>query len=911
MSTRKDRPASASELLQLEARFHQALELPAEQRLAWVDEHLADDPKQARMLKSMLEHAEAEETGVSRAIGEFARESSAPLDRSGETIDRYRLISRIRYGGMAEVYRAARDDGQFDHEVAVKVVRSDRVRPELNDLFAAERALMARLKHPHIIQIFDGGTTPQGEAYFVMEMLDGLPLLSALTHHNVGSLALLGHLVNLCAAVGHLHGQLVVHRDIKPENVLLCRTPEGLTVKLIDFGIAARLNAGVGPGDAAAPSPTGEAWHSPGYAAPETRDGQPCSAVADIYSLGKLLLDCLNRVQPRYREELRAIGERASRDEAAERYSGAASVAEDLDRLRRREPISLFRHRRIYVIERAMQRHRWAVAAAIVVLVAGTAWLWRESTLRVQAEQATVRAEAERDRAAAIRDFLLAAFDSSNPSLNQGTEPRVSDLIVEQLDLLEDAGNLDPDAHFELLSTFGDLLLGLDRRDMADRAFAQAAGLKESQGRQGGLQWIRMTTQRGQLASRDGRFDDAGTLFEKAGLALNDLPESLDKARTASMLYSSWGASEYRRGQPEQAERLVRIGLETKGILRKANDPAGDEAGMRVTLGAIQSARGNLDVALQTFQTAYADHQAAGRSETFEHLALLGWLGITFDRLGRPTDAEPYLIEAVALAEKLFEQPNSRLSGSYANLGRLYLNLGRLAEAEPLLHKALEVSKATGDADTPNHASRLYSLGLLAAEAERTAEAIDWFEQALLIWENTLGGSHRLTLETRLHLAQAQAQSGRGSVSLAETETLLAAIDQDSMRVEALLLLARLAAEEGERPRAEAALEEVRVLIAAADPSSPATPNRMWLKGQARLALSQPDAAQSAFLSSAAGYLESGRAYHPGRGRAMLQAGLLSPPGSAERRELLEQARVILNAQLQLPARSLDLLDSL
>ena len=903
-------PDTANQLLQLEALFHQALELPPAQRAAWVDEQLADDSEQAHLLKSMLEHAEAEETGVSRAIGEFARESAAPRDRSGEKIDRYRLIARIRYGGMAEVYRAARDDGQFDQEVALKVVRSDRVRPQLNELFAAERTLMARLKHPHIIQIFDGGTTAQGEAYFVMELLDGLPLLSAIARHNVDSLAVLGHLSDLCAAVNHLHGQLIVHRDIKPENVLLCRTPQGLTVKLIDFGIAARLNAGIDPEDAATPSPSGEGWHSPGYAAPEARDGQPSGAAADIYSLGKLLLDCVALVQPRFREELRAIGNKASQEDSDQRYSGAASVAEDLERMLRREPISLFRHHRLHVLHRAMDRHRWAVAAALVVVLAGSAWLWRESNLRVEAEQATVRAEAERDRAEAMRDFLLGAFDSSNPSLNRGDEPRVSDLIVDQLDLLHDANDLDPDAHYELLSSFGDLLLSLDRRDMAERAFTQATGLMESQGRQDGLQWIRMMTQRGQLASRDARYDDAADFFQQAGAALERLPTSIDSARAASMLYSSWGASEHRRGQPDEAERLIRIGLEAKPILQAANDPAGDDAAMQVTLGAIQSARDNLHGALQTFQTAYEDHQAAGRSDTFEHLALLGWLGITLDRLNRSAASEPYLVEAVALAEKLFPQPNSRLSGSYANLGRMYLNQGRLAEAAPLLHKSLEVSLAAGDADTPNHASRLYSLGLLAFEAERNDDAINLLEQALALWQSTLGASHRRILETRLNLAFARVEAGTDTL-LFEVETLLADIEQAPFRIEALLLTARLAAETGERHRAEAALTEARELMAAADSSSPVTPNRLWLEGRARLALAQREEARSAFLAAAIGYQESGREHHPGRGRASLQAALLYPAGSTERQEIGQQARAILSSQLPHTARSLILLESL
>lgn len=904
-------PSAADSLATLEALFHRAMALPPAQRVDWAGQQLAGKPKQARLLKRMLAHAEAEATGVAGVVGQFARDSAAPRDRTGETIGRYRLIERIRHGGMAEVYRAARDDGEFEHEVALKVVRSDRVRPELNALFAAERALMARLKHPHVIQIFDGGTTAQGEAWFVMELLDGLPLLGAFEHHRVDGDALLGHLLDLCDAVAHVHAQLIVHRDLKPENVLLCRTPQGLSVKLLDFGIAARLSSGLGQDEMAAADAAGSGWYSPGYAAPETRDGQAHGAAADIYSLGRLLRECVALVPPRWREELRAISEQASHERPEQRYASASSLAEDLDRLRRREPISLFRQRRGYVLQRALQRHRWAVAASLLVVAAGATWLWRESGLRVAAEQATARAVAERDRAGAMRDVLLEVFESGNPRLNRGEDPRVSELIAGQIERLQQAKGLDPDAHYELLSTFGDLLLHLDRRDLADLAFQQAAALVEAQGEGGDLRWAAMTARRGQVAARDGRFDEADQWFGQARDALDRLPESVERAQVASVLFSSWGANAQRRGQLDEAERLIRTGLEAKRFLQAAKDPGGDESAMRVTLGAIQSARGDLVGALATFQTAYRDHRAQGFSDTLEHLALLGWLGISFERLGRAAEAEPHLVEAVALAEKLFPQPNSRLSGSYANLGAMLLKQGRLAEAEPLLRRALDVSEAAGDGATPNHALRLNQLGLLAAEFERTEEALVLFEQSLTLSLGTLGAKHRRTLATRLALATAKAELDTDAALLAEVDALLADIGQESFRIEALLLAARLAAAQGQTAKAQTAFDEAEVLLEDADPASPEHANRLWMEGRALLALNQHEAARDSIQQAAAIYQASGRERHPGRGRALLQAALLSPAGSADRARLGEQARAILDHRLQPPAASLALLEGL
>lgn len=902
---------SARHLSRLQKLFDQALELPSGQRDAWIDERLANEPEQARLLRRMLAHDDADMTGISRAVGELARDSAAPRDRSGEQIDRYRLVSRIRYGGMAEVYRAERDDGQFDHEVALKVIRSDRVRPELNELFFAERALMARLNHPNITQIFDGGTTSQGEAYFVMELLDGTPLPAAIGQHGIGSSETFRHLSDLCAALNHVHSRLIVHRDIKPENVLLCRTPRGLTVKLLDFGIAARLDSGFSSPRLVDADTAADAWHSPGYAAPEARAGQTVSAAADIYSLGRLILDCVGHVQAGYREETRAIGEHAAHEDPQQRYAGAIAVAEDLDRMRRREPISLFRRRRLHVLKRALQRHHWAAAATVALVLAGTAWLWRESALRLDAEQATATAQVERNRAEAMRDFLLNTFRRSNPSLNQGDEPRLSELLIEQLDQLEIAEELDPESRAQLFHTFGDLLLDLDRRELAERSITRASDLLEEAGRSGEPAWISSLTQRGIIASRDGRFEQAAELFMRAEQAIGHQPASTERARLLTRLYSAASANAHRRGHLEEAERLIRLGLAAAAVLEAAGDPADNSAALNVTLGALLTARGDLEGALSTFQRTYERHLEAGQSGTFEHLALLGWLGVTHDRLGQPDAGEPYLIGAVALAEQLFPQPNSRLSGSYANLGSLYLSQGRLNEAEPLLERALEVSAATGDESTPTHGIRHYQLGMLAFEAERTDLAIDHWQRAHSLFEGILGSDHRRTRNIRFLLTLARIEAGREQPSLAEADALVEIFAGDSMRVAALLLAARLAAEQGLVEEAEDRLDLALEAYAISQASPPEIARRYWLEGRVRDALSQPAAARDAYLAAARAYQRAGRESHPARGRALLHAALLTPHGDAERTSLGHQAREILGQRLQPPASSLRLLDTI
>jgi tetratricopeptide (TPR) repeat protein len=221
------------------------------------------------------------------------------------------------------------------------------------------------------------------------------------------------------------------------------------------------------------------------------------------------------------------------------------------------------------------------------------------------------------------------------------------------------------------------------------------------------------------------------------------------------------------------------------------------------------------------------------------------------------------------------------------------------------------VSEAAGDADTPNHAWRLNNLGQLAFETERHDDAVASYGQALAILDRTLGASHRSTQSTRLALLMARAETGSSPALRAELDMFLTALGPAPNRIDALLLAARLAAESADEPAAQSARAEAVGLVANQAPDSPEAPNRHWLHARALAAMAKRDAAREAFIEAATGYAVSGRAQHPGRSRALLQAALLHPAGSPERTTLGGEARDILIRQLAPPAPSLVLLERL
>ena len=213
---------------------------------------------------------------------------------------------------MGTVWLAARADGAFERQVALKLPHAEWIDRGLAQRFARERAMLASLNHPHIAQLFDAGWSESGRPYLALEYVEGVPITAWRDQQAPSIEARLRLFVDVIRAVAHAHARLIVHRDLKPSNVLV--TAEG-EVKLLDFGIAKLLS-----GESTAAEETeltrlaGRAL-TPNYAAPEQILGQPISTAADIYALGVLLFELLTGERP-YRLSRADVQRRAALEEA-------------------------------------------------------------------------------------------------------------------------------------------------------------------------------------------------------------------------------------------------------------------------------------------------------------------------------------------------------------------------------------------------------------------------------------------------------------------------------------------------------------------------------------------------------------------------------------------------------------------
>ncbi len=285
----------------VERLFSHGLDLAPEDWAEFLDREAPDDPSLRKEVLELLRSSEsAEEYLLNLANRAGAPSSQAEqLGRlAGKRLGSWRLVELIGRGGMGAVYLAQRDDDQFRMKAALKILPLGVSSPSQRGRFLSERQILARLNHPNIARILDGGVMEDGTPFYVMEHVEGLPIDEYCDTHRLPLEARIRLFEAVCEAVQHAHRNLVVHQDLKPGNILVTR--EG-RVKLLDFGIARMLEVEEGEKEDL-PGPTGQAMTLT-YASPEQVRGEPVSTVSDVYSLGLILYELLVGTHP-YRHQL-------------------------------------------------------------------------------------------------------------------------------------------------------------------------------------------------------------------------------------------------------------------------------------------------------------------------------------------------------------------------------------------------------------------------------------------------------------------------------------------------------------------------------------------------------------------------------------------------------------------------------
>jgi serine/threonine protein kinase len=420
--------------------FFGAIALKADEREEFIESACAGDSLLRRQLESLIQCDESSEgvitAPVAAAVG---RAAFSDVLAPGERVGTYSILRELGRGGMGAVYLAARAGEQFKQNVAIKVVRAGVASEEVHLRFRVERQILANLNHPNIARLLDGGVTPQGLQYLVMEFVEGVPLDSWVAERGLGMPARLKLFREVCDAVQYAHQNLVVHRDLKPSNILV--TPDG-TPKLLDFGIAKLLS----PDQMEQTVAVTAAWErlmTPEYASPEQVRGQPVTTATDVYALGVLLYELLTGFRPFHFESStpyeidrvictheperpsthalrspdRRLRERAHclkgdldnivlmamRKEPERRYSSAIQLSDDIRRYQEGFPVLARPDRWHYRTAKFLRRHRLAAAGAALFAIMIMAFTAGMAVLTARAERGRNRPPGDGFRRTPVR----------------------------------------------------------------------------------------------------------------------------------------------------------------------------------------------------------------------------------------------------------------------------------------------------------------------------------------------------------------------------------------------------------------------------------------------------------------------------------------------------------------------------
>jgi serine/threonine protein kinase/Flp pilus assembly protein TadD len=386
-------------------------------RIELVERRCGEDTDLLEEAESLLAEAEALLKERTDSFEDCAQNAASTFwqegpPRGGERVGAYVIVRELGRGGMGTVFLAERADGQFEKQVAIKILNRGADTAEILRRFQGERQILAKLDHPNIARLLDAGTTGDGLPYFIMDYIVGAPVTRFAVAQRLSTRQRLELFLKICAAVEFAHRNLVVHRDIKPSNILANAEGEP---KLLDFGIAKLL----AKDEDAAQSTTEAQQHlTPICASPEQAKGDPITVATDIYSLGALLYEMLSDQKPHRfstarpsREELAlVVGEQvppppsavasdaeiarhlrgdldaivlfAMRKEPKMRYATVADLAADIRRHLAQKPVVARCPTLGYRAKCLLKRNgsRLVTSAAVVIVLAGVLFaLWARS----------------------------------------------------------------------------------------------------------------------------------------------------------------------------------------------------------------------------------------------------------------------------------------------------------------------------------------------------------------------------------------------------------------------------------------------------------------------------------------------------------------------------------------------------
>lgn len=702
----------ATEREALEALEH-ALDQPLDKRHDFVRSRAElSDPARQRaieLLESDIRAFEALRTGSATLFDEDD-------EADPELIGIYRILRLIGRGGMGNVYLAERASGDFDHAVAIKIIKQRLITPEIAERFRRERQILADLNHPNIARLYDGGETEDGAPYLVMEYVKGQPLHSWLVQSPRSLDAKLSIFLQICTAVEAAHQRLIIHRDLTPPNVLVTAEDE---VKLIDFGIARPDSEGLD-------TDARETGYTPGFAPPEQRSGDSASTLTDIYALGQLLILLLRDEDD---GELSAIATKAASEMGEHRYPTARGLSRDIERYLNHHPVEARNGGRTYVLRKFVARNRLFVFSGLATLLL----LFGAFTATVYAYSA---AERERARAqesfaetrAIARSMMFDIYDEiSQVPGSVSARLLLADTAQRYLESLAANDSADANVRYDAAQGFFRLadVVGartgggtVGQTSRAKEYYQRSRALLEQLHQdfpdrsdiQASLGQV-LTVMADSALLSDGNYETAKVNAQSARSLLETLPElDTESAGALVMTYLHEGNALAFEGEPEPAGEVYRAGLAVLETmpdeLRASLDVRRAEAEIFRMIGAYHAYFQQSEEARRAVERALALRRSVARRSNYARGDIYGLVTVLQSVAqmelsgGNTTRADRLVAEAVRLARQGMEAspddvgPQELFTSVAILRGHVLALHGRYREAVMLADEAIGLKRA-------------------------------------------------------------------------------------------------------------------------------------------------------------------------------------------------------------------------
>ncbi len=705
----------------------------------------------------------------------------------GRDIGPYRLVELIGEGGMGEVFLAEQQQ-PIRRQVALKIIKLGMDTRDFVTRFESELQAMAKMDHPYIAQVHDAGATDRGRPYFVMEYIQGVPLLQYCDEHRMGIEDRIELFTKICEGIQHAHQKAIIHRDLKSSNVLVVEENGEAWPKIIDFGVAKVLGEKIT--EQTIQTQMGQIMGTPEFMSPEQADltGGSIDTRTDVYLLGEVLYELLSGLPPFDSEEMRKSGidgmlykirmidpprpsirlkelGREAESLAAVRglsadklihllsgdldwivmmalekspdlrYQTAHAMIADLRNYRASLPITARPPSTSYRVRKFVNRHRTGVAAAGFVFVAIILGITGTTVGMIRSQRAEKLASTEAATAKEVSDFMVGLFEVSDPGEARGNAVTAREILERGVMRIEQELTGQPFTQARLMNTMGRVYMELGLYGESKELLAKSLDTMVELDAEDDPQAAVILNDFGHLQRERGEFATARTYLESA-LAIRE--ENFGpKHELVAQSLNSLANLFYAQGEYDEALQAYERAL----AIREGNlGPDHPEVAIILkNIGAVHMVTRDYQLAEEALARSLAIRETSLPANHPDISNSLTALAVFFDELGKYEKSLEYFERSLAIRETVYGPDHPQVAENLSGMASVLGYMGDFEQSDELFKRALRFYEDSLGPEHPKVGATLVSFGYMLFDSGRNSQAESTLERGLAIIAESSG----------------------------------------------------------------------------------------------------------------------------------------------------------------------------